>query len=392
MQDNEDDIKEEISQMSKIYQNCVICLASPGSESHSSGLYSNHSVDIEGFSSNDVTTANHFGSGGQTWDVFACEPLDHYTLEDPSEIPTENHRPYTLKFRGWVYQERMLAPRFLHFLDKELAWDCRTESMCECGAQRWRSSMGYKKLAFSSELQSASRGVASVWRGIVESYTKLYLSYEKDRLSAVAGIAQVFQKQRAPGSEYFAGVWSDSAVQDLLWEVWDERLGPKQARSEAVPSWSWASVSVWVGYPTFHDEFEELCTILDMGKSGFLPAKTIEEQILIAHGFLLPATLEYQEEEEGRNSRPYTLRLLDSQEVMPFIEDDSVHLPGDHHVDSGATVYYLVMGKDPRDFYYSIILKAVSPSENKYKRIGTARNAGRLFAGRLLEKSQICIW
>ena len=399
MQDDNEDWAREAAQMSNVYQNCAICLASPGASNSGSGLYFNHPVDIEDISSNDLAaTASHIRNGGQPWNIFAREPLDHFILRDPSKIPVGNndHNPYTLRFRGWVYQERMLAPRFLHFLDQELAWDCRTESTCECDCQTHdigtTSSMGYIKLAFDSELQSASRSIVSIWWDIVASYTKLYLTKETDRLLAIDGIAQAFQKRRPPGSGYFAGIWSDSAVRDLLWEVWAERQGKKPDRNEAVPSWSWASVSMSVGYPLLHDDFEELCTIvIEMGEPVSTDSEQTVKPVLTANGFLLPAILGYRDKEEGSNLRPYTLRLFDATEAMSLIEDDNLHLPGSNHVQSGEVVYYLVMGRTPDDYYHSIVIKAESPSENIYRRIGTSGNAGHRFAGRLSEKSQICI-
>lgn len=34
--------------------------------------------------------------------------------------------------RGWAYQKRLLAPRVLHFCQKELVWECQEFSGCKC--------------------------------------------------------------------------------------------------------------------------------------------------------------------------------------------------------------------------------------------------------------------
>lgn len=33
--------------------------------------------------------------------------------------------------RGWVFQERLLAPKVLHFADEQVFWECFTEHKCE---------------------------------------------------------------------------------------------------------------------------------------------------------------------------------------------------------------------------------------------------------------------
>jgi hypothetical protein len=34
--------------------------------------------------------------------------------------------------RGWVYQERLLSPRVIHFTDREISWECQVVSDCHC--------------------------------------------------------------------------------------------------------------------------------------------------------------------------------------------------------------------------------------------------------------------
>ena len=36
-----------------------------------------------------------------------------------------------LNKRGWVFQERLLAPRVLHFARHQILWECFTEYKCE---------------------------------------------------------------------------------------------------------------------------------------------------------------------------------------------------------------------------------------------------------------------
>lgn len=301
----------------------------------------------------------------------------------------------------------MLAPRFLHFLKQELAWDCRTVSTCECGDQARDTgatgSMGYAKRALASESQSASPDeVAAVWRTMVSAYTRLYLSYEKDRLPAIAGVAQMFEKTRGLDSRYYEGIWSDSAVQDLAWEVWwGNKEKESHVRNEKVPSWSWASVSASIGYPTMPiGKFKSLCTLVDTGYIELLstePSESkkqekIKKRTITILGHMVSATLQYRGQQAGMNLRPYTLQLTGHDKQRGFPEDESVELSGHGHVPHGGTVYYLILGKDHHDIYCSMIIKEMAyPQKRTYRRIGMARNGGNVFEGRLTEKASVCI-
>ncbi|KAF1980018.1 HET-domain-containing protein [Bimuria novae-zelandiae CBS 107.79] len=407
VQDDTNDWEREAARMCDIYQNCVICIGAPGSASHSSGLYSSNAVHIKRFSG----SLGRKKYASQSPEIFAREPLDHHLLADPFYVPVEEnaHDPFTLRFRGWVYQEHMLAPRFVNFLEQELAWSCGATSLCECSYQSNNkaiaSSMGKSKISFTSELHSASpEATAFMWRNMVSSYTKLYLSRDTDRLPAIAGIARVFEKKRGSQAKYFSGIWSDSAVQDLAWETWDlpgwkeawgDKTGRLYNRVNGAPTWSWASVSTWVGYPlSRNDKFESLCKIIDLGEPGFIPALDPStgqprKQILVIHGYLIPAKMVYGEEREEYTR--YMLQLAGANEASRFAKDDFLNLTdGPSHVQSGATVYYLVLGKDCDNIYYSLVLK-VDQSGSMYQRIGLDRNSGELFAGRLSGKSTVRI-
>jgi hypothetical protein len=52
---------------------------------------------------------------------------EHSALAGPSHT-------WPLLKRAWVFQERLLSPRLLHFSFGELIWECRHVSACECSA------------------------------------------------------------------------------------------------------------------------------------------------------------------------------------------------------------------------------------------------------------------
>lgn len=149
---------------------------------------------------------------------------------------------YSLMSRAWVYQERLLAPRILYF-GEELSWECRQSSACEC----LEASQGTKSNHSSSLLPGFSRQILHLlWQDIVQGFTSLQLSYEEDRLPAISGLAQQFQRRLK--SAYLAGLWKDNIVVDLLWHAFPEdgsgveRYKTKKPKKWRAPSWSWASI------------------------------------------------------------------------------------------------------------------------------------------------------
>ena len=64
------------------------------------------------------------------------------------------------------------------------------------------------------------------------------LTYSKDKLPALSGLARCISKTR-PGDQYLAGVWKSEIPGNLLWGVEKDSTRPSTYRA---PSWSWASV------------------------------------------------------------------------------------------------------------------------------------------------------
>jgi hypothetical protein len=84
--------------------------------------------------------------------------------------------------------------------------------------------------------------------GRVSDYTKCELTYEKDKLIALSGIAE--RVERCPDSSYLAGLWKDdedSLFYYMFWQSMPRYSGSvredcKRPLTYRAPSWSWASV------------------------------------------------------------------------------------------------------------------------------------------------------
>jgi hypothetical protein len=79
------------------------------------------------------------------------------------------------------------------------------------------------------------------WQSLLREYTKAKLTYTKDRLVAISGIAKRFQKRTK--DEWIAGLWKSDSLIQICWHV-DRIAGsyPRRLLQYQVPSWSWASV------------------------------------------------------------------------------------------------------------------------------------------------------
>lgn len=155
----------------------------------------------------------------------------------------EHGTGWPLLQRGWVYQERLLSPRVLHFGLNEVVWECLACTACECGMSSTLQSVLSNKREHAQAMEGGDgHGLKNVWRDMVERYTRLHLTVASDRFAAIAGIAKQMQGHR--GSRYFAGLWEDAMVGDLLWaarKVPFEQAPPRDEKNRA-PTWSWASV------------------------------------------------------------------------------------------------------------------------------------------------------
>ena len=81
-------------------------------------------------------------------------------------------------------------------------------------------------------------------------YTSRYLTLEKDKLAAIAGVASVIQSKT--GMQYVAGMWNSrfSIEYDLCWRVSGraDKKPPFRPSIYRAPTWSWASVEGAVSY------------------------------------------------------------------------------------------------------------------------------------------------
>ncbi|KAK1856506.1 hypothetical protein CCHR01_00885 [Colletotrichum chrysophilum] len=166
--------------------------------------------------------------------------------------------------RGWYLQELMLSRRILHWTLNGLYLECQSSNFIEGGLQKLirYSNEPRQVLAVPDDEILAYTG----WYQLIEAYSSKQLSYERDRLYAIHGIASLLV-QRC-GAEYFHGVFRSSIAQGLAWSyVGDDLMevdnldlrirAPKHVGTQ-FPTWSWAS-----NCPVYFHELEDVGLVRD---------------------------------------------------------------------------------------------------------------------------------
>ena len=109
----------------------------------------------------------------------------------------EAHWP--LFTRAWVFQERLLSARVIHFEKNELLWECGFGHCSEKDPHLW-SDGGQRQ-----SLGGLDNRHIMGWRQTVREYSQLELTYESDRLPALAAIVERMILQHRD-AQYVAGM------------------------------------------------------------------------------------------------------------------------------------------------------------------------------------------
>ncbi|KAF2212744.1 hypothetical protein CERZMDRAFT_12598, partial [Cercospora zeae-maydis SCOH1-5] len=235
IQDSHDDWLHESLLMARTYSFAVLNIASTSASDGRGGLFRDRNLLLATPCVIEATWSGH-------------QP-GRFVCVDESSFPREVEAG-PLNSRAWVFQERILAPRTVHFARDQLWWECRQSTACEAYPKgvpgpslaadlplvRGLTSLDY----FSAEHDYI--GANESWLGLLGAYTQTQITKDSDRLIALAGIATVFYHQmKWAERDYYAGLWAHDLAVDLLWRVREE--GSRTQKGFVAPSWSWASVN-----------------------------------------------------------------------------------------------------------------------------------------------------
>lgn len=296
IQGDDGDWEHEAGSMGSIYKNATFTISATKSKGSHDSLFSDPI---------NIPTGAHLGTLPGDIAVRIEEEPSH-----PFEYGTRNgdegadQREYLrtkgLLGRGWVYQEVLLSPRILFFLDREIMWRCQEYKVCQCARYDADEKTAYDK-DFAAERESAgthyvsrkaNRQISSrSWANIIEDYADMTFTYPEDRLAALAGVAEEFGKEKQ--WTYICGLWQED-ISEIMW-LRSPKHFPKARphSSENIPTWSWASMSSVPRLPPRKSNTVEFksyqAAYNDRGENPYLG--DVRDAVLTIEGDVLPAKI-----------------------------------------------------------------------------------------------------
>ena len=254
IQEDGEDFALAISQMGSIYANCIFNIAASDSRDSESGCFRNRSP----LQRNNCIVNTQ---GGVV--MFFPRPYNYFQAKEEVEGSP-------LSYRGWVYQEQMLSPRTIHFLKDEVIWECRKGQkwFARGNIPKYQSSDLKKKITILTQdcPQHIQNSVFQfVWYSIISDYSRTEFSDFNDRLSALAGIAEL--SKRVFGYTISYGLITENILDGLLWhrKLWyDDQSYPDSGAKilDRIPSWTWLSKKLNVGYRDPSEPYKNVIQIL----------------------------------------------------------------------------------------------------------------------------------
>ncbi|KAH7372290.1 heterokaryon incompatibility protein-domain-containing protein [Pyrenochaeta sp. MPI-SDFR-AT-0127] len=245
IQDCVEDWRYEASMMANVYLNgCINISAGASSDSHGGLFRSRDPATLR----RRYATGDLIGEPGKKFLVVEPYVWVRRVLDSP------------VNQRAWVLQERLLAPRTIHYSSPELFWECRqcslSESYPRMPAPKTINSYPMKWCNFpqietinatDNTFTNASldhKTIFRMWNEWIDKYMRCGITIPSDRLVAISGLAQ--QTMTVLEDTYLAGLWRSILPAQLLWySDGCKRVDGQAAHRPAVyraPSWSWAAI------------------------------------------------------------------------------------------------------------------------------------------------------
>ncbi|KAI8713437.1 HET domain-containing protein [Fusarium sp. LHS14.1] len=223
--DNLVDWNHEVTLMSQVYSGSLCNISASDAPDATHSLFCTR------------TANSHFP---ETIDCRSNETISRYFLEENLFWHTEITESLVNK-RAWVLQERLLAPRVLHFGKRHLIWECRDKFVPDASSGNLPSTFASLGMGLKTDFPSVGRAVISysrTWCNIVRLYANCNLTFPGDRLVALSALARTMGSFMQ--SEYVAGMWRKSLEVEMLWRI-NGVTGASRPTTYRAPTWSWVA-------------------------------------------------------------------------------------------------------------------------------------------------------
>ncbi|EME81114.1 uncharacterized protein MYCFIDRAFT_77043, partial [Pseudocercospora fijiensis CIRAD86] len=229
------DKAKELTMMKLVCANSALNIGATSASAPSIGCFTDHNGSIV---CPDRITLTRPGLARPQ--VFQVDSFDYVIDKDMF------YRKNKLFTRGWVFQERLLAPRMLHFAGEQLYWECSDVPLASDRLPFNIQERANPEFPFNLDRNDVqiSKYNAGVWENVVMAYSRLELSYPlEDKFAALSGVAE--RMTELLDEQYIAGLFKSRLPQQLCWY---REPGSSRDKRWRAPSWSWACMDGRVGF------------------------------------------------------------------------------------------------------------------------------------------------
>ncbi|KAH7418960.1 heterokaryon incompatibility protein-domain-containing protein [Cadophora sp. MPI-SDFR-AT-0126] len=232
IQDDERDKSSEIDMMSYVYTSAIVTIAASRAESVQEGFLQDRSPRIR-------RNPDEFEM------LYRCPDgqVGNITLVSAEDVPGriasfdrgDRGVEEPLSTRGWAFQERLASTRLLEYGDiphsdddyqLKLLWrerfvdmgipDLPNLDILEEARKAPKSWIGTKERVLDIPDREILAGLQK-WNHTIDTFTHKRLTFQSDRLAAIAGVARRYQPTFKDA--YLAGIWKSALPYGLLWIV-----------------------------------------------------------------------------------------------------------------------------------------------------------------------------
>jgi hypothetical protein len=243
IQDDGDDWAVQSTKMAQVYGDSYLTVCA----ANAAGVYDGFSRPREQqvlVAVGETVSSWSAGDGGQVKEQIYIMPGSR-----PGGVRFDNPEisQNAIATRAWCFQERIVAPRKVFFLENQIAWECRKMVAFETGVKRIKDTSGFLAMVLQKwpEYDLRTHLDNLQWTEIVELYSTRKLTKITDRLPALSAVAALYAERVAQRTDkrprYLAGHWEDALAASLLWRT----LGGVEDIARAQPDWWWAPSWSW---------------------------------------------------------------------------------------------------------------------------------------------------
>jgi hypothetical protein len=251
--------------------------------------------------------------------------------------------------RGWVLQERLMAPRVLHFCRDQVAWECcefeaaegqpegipnyqltlngiragsRLKGLDPLKDGAWLRNMRLQGYDDPDPHLQPGIYAFELWRRIVEVYSKTAVTNSGDKLIALSGIARQMSEKiektpkavivrrahsaevatsqaRSPATtQYVAGLWALHLESQLLWYTeptfrhvdggkFEHLTKAPPPTSYRAPSFSWAAIDAENGNGITYGEVTDQDILIDVEEASVTPRSQSDEFGMLDDAYII---------------------------------------------------------------------------------------------------------